>query len=731
MPEGGGSILPQNADERRSFLHVRALMATTGEGLVAIGPDGDVRVFNETAEEMLGLHRSDVVGKYYTSIGQPKIDAAVEHLLRPRARKEPQVIRMMIDERVLSATVAPYDCSGRRAAVVTIRDDSALEAYRRRAEAILASTGDGLIVFDPGDIVTYMNPAAITLAGLNPKQFMGKRAHLWELLSMMPEDSFDPPADGSQVREVRMEEPEHRIMDVRTDPVLDESGGYLGYVATLHDVTAERDVGQMKNEFVSTVSHELRTPLTSIKGYIDLILDGEAGEINEIQREFLSIVKQNSDRLVELINDMLDISRIESGRIHLKIQPLEMADLIAGAVDTFQAVADQSGHKIIAKAPEDLAKAAGDRDRVGQVLMNFMSNAIKYSPEGGSVTVSAKCDAQMVTVSISDQGIGIAKEDQARLFTKFYRVDSSLTREIGGTGLGLSICKSIIELLGGSVGVKSTAGKGSTFWFSLPVASPDLVRTPGLEGSGVSGGMVLVVDRDPEIANLVETYLVKQGYDVVKAHTADEAMQKATEYLPRVITLDVMLNDGDGFDLLQRLKDTPETAEIPVLVLSIVCDEGRSCRLGASEYLEKPINKDRLTQIVDNLVGSVASPVILVVDDDRNIVDLLCRNLKAKGFAVVAAYNGAEAMAAVRKQHPDLILLDLQMPVMDGYQVIEKIKTTADTKDIPIVVMTAHQIDRSRIDILGLANQRVDKPFSAEDLARKVESLLQNMGADE
>jgi len=706
-------------------------MATTGEGLVAVGPDGDIRVFNETAEEMLGKCRGDVVGKLYTALGQPKIEAAIEQLLRPRTRKEPQLLRMMIDERVLSATVAPYDCSGRRAAVITIRDDSALESYRRRAEAILASTGDGLIVFDPEDIVTYLNPAAITLAGIDPEEFLGKRAFLWQMLAMTAEDSFDPPVDGSQVREVRLEEPEHRIMDVRTDPVLDESGGYLGYVATLHDVTAERDVGQMKNEFVSTVSHELRTPLTSIKGYIDLILDGEAGEINEIQREFLSIVKQNSDRLVDLINDMLDISRIESGRIHLKIQPLEIADLIAGAVDTFQAVADQSGHRIIAKAPADLCKAAGDRDRVGQVLMNFMSNAIKYSPEGGSVTVAALDDGEMVTVSISDQGIGIAKEDQTKLFTKFYRVDSSLTREIGGTGLGLSICKSIIELLGGHVGVESSAGKGSRFWFSLPAASPDMVRTPDLEGSGVAGGTVLVVDRDPEIANLVETYLVKQGYDVVKAHSADEAMQKAIETHPRVITLDVMLNDGDGFDLLQRLKDQPETSEIPVLVLSIVCDEGRSCRLGASEYLEKPINKDRLTQIVDNLVGSMSSPVVLVVDDDRNIVDLLCRNLKAKGFSVLAAYDGAEAMAALAKQHPDLILLDLKMPVMDGYQVIEKVKTNPDTKDIPIVVMTAHQIDRSRIDILGLANQRVDKPFSAEELARRVEALLQDVEVSE
>lgn len=705
-------------------MHIRALMAQTSEGLIAIGPDGDVRVFNETAQEMLGKSRGEIVGKPYTSLGQPKIEEAIEHLLRPRARREPLHAHLIVDERMLTATIAPYNSCDRRAAVVTIRDESALESYRKQAEAILASTGDGLIVFDPDEVITYINPASCDLIGIKAQSVLGKRRSLWDLLDMVAEDGFDPAYDGSQIREVRLEKPAHRILDVRTDPVLDEHGGYLGYVATLHDVTAEREIGQMKNEFVSTVSHELRTPLTSIKGYIDLILEGEAGEINEIQREFLSIVKENSDRLVQLINDMLDISRIESGRIHLKVQPIDLADMAAGVVDTFAAVGEQSGHKIVVKMPDDLPRAAGDRDRVGQVLLNFVSNAIKYSPAGGVVTVRAKREGDMIVVSIVDQGIGIEKADQKRLFTKFYRVDSSLTREIGGTGLGLSICKSIIELLGGRVGARSTVGKGSTFWFSLPVAPKDLVRTPGVEGSAKIGGRVLVVDRNPEIANLVETYLVGQGYEVEKAHSAEEAIQKARTTNPQVITLDVMLDDGDGFDLLQAFKDDPLTANIPVVVLSIVCDEGRSCRLGAAEYLEKPIDKSRLISIINNLVGSVASPVILVVDDDRSIVSVLSTTLKGKGFSVAAAYDGAEAMAAIRKKKPTLVLLDLQMPVMDGYQVIEAVKTDPDLKDIPIVVMTAHQIDRSRIDILGLAETKLDKPFAPEELVRRVEALI-------
>ncbi len=723
--------MAHGADERRTHQHIRALMAQTTDALIAIGPDGEIRIFNETAEGLLGKTRAEMVGRHFTALGLPKIERAIETLLRPRSKRQPHTVRLAHDGRLLHATVAPYMCGDRRAAVVTIRDETPLEQARKKAEAILASTGDGLIVFDPEDVVTYINPTACSFLGVKPRSVLGKHADLAELLDLVTEDGYDPAVDGSQIREVRLEKPAHRILDVRTDPVLDERGVYLGYVATLHDVTAEREVSQMKNEFVSTVSHELRTPLTSIKGYVDLILEGEAGEINEIQREFLGIVKENADRLVDLINDMLDISRIESGRIHLKIQPLDMADLIAGAVDTFAAVVEQSGHTIVVKVPDDLPRASGYRDRVEHVLINLISNAIKYSPRGGTITIRAKRDGDMIHVSVTDQGIGIAKEDQKKLFTKFYRVDSSLTREIGGTGLGLSICKSIIELLGGQIGVRSQAGKGSTFHFTLPIAPKDLVRTPGIEGPSQVGGRVLVVDRDPAIADLVETYLVKQGYEVAKAHTAAEALERARTFKPGVITLDVMLEDADGFELLQLLKEDPETANIPVLVLSIVCDEGRSCRLGAAEYLEKPIDKQRLVTIINNLVGTVSSPVILVVDDDRDIVNVLCTTLKSRGFSTAAAYDGAEAMAAIRKKKPDLVLLDLQMPVMDGYEVIEAIKTDPALRDIPIVIMTAHQIDRTRIETVGMAEQKVDKPFSPEELVQRIEALLAAEGAEQ
>ncbi|MBI5231243.1 MAG: response regulator, partial [Coriobacteriales bacterium] len=413
-----------------------------------------------------------------------------------------------------------------------------------------------------------------------------------------------------------------------------------------------------------------------------------------------------------------------SGRIHLKVEPISLRDSIADAVATFQAVLAQSGRTVKADVPDDLPDVAGDRDRVNQVLINFISNAIKYSPEGGDVTVTAKGADGAVMVSVTDEGLGISVEDQKLLFQKFFRVDSAITREIGGTGLGLSICKSIIELLGGSIGVKSKLGQGSTFYFTLPVAAADLVRMPKVAGPEGAHGTVLVVDRDPEIAALIETYLSRHGYDVVQAHSAEEAIETARRVQPSVITLDVILDDADGFELLQRFKEQPETADIPVVVLSIVCDEGKSCRFGAANYLEKPIDQDRLISIVDDLVGSKTSPLALVADDDRSIVKMLSETLRRRGFAVAAAYDGTEAIAAIEQHKPDIVLLDLRMPRMDGYEVLKRVKSKSEWADIPIVVMTAYQIDSEQIDLINLAAGRIAKPMSPEEIAAKVDELL-------
>ena len=764
-----------------------ALLGAADEGLVAFDAEGRVQFANHAAQFLLGKEAEQLMGVPYTDLGVPELEKRIERA-RSGASHSAVRFRLEIGERSLSGRIARAR-GVEHALSLALRDETELTEERDRNEAVLAATADGLVLLDPSDSVTYINPAACEMLHTTRRKVIGKTVSIDALLGMEPDDSrteldrrcsefkdcgrqecpaysaeelrcwlisgtlchpesgpctfekkrieceecdfhrayaeaFDP-LDSEAVSEVELTDDDHElVVKARVSAVVDASGNYIGRVLALHDVTAERVIADMKNEFVSTVSHELRTPLTSIKGYVDLILDGSAGEINETQQEFLGIVKENSDRLVELINEMLDISRIESGRVHLRVEPLDIAESIEGAVDTFRAVLTQTGRTIENRVPDNLPLVVADRDRVGQVLINLISNAIKYSPGGGEVSIAAAHSGDLVTVSVSDQGLGVSREDQKRLFTKFYRVDTAMTREIGGTGLGLSICKTIIELLGGEIGCKSKPGQGSTFWFSLPVASSELVRTPSLEGPDEVGGTVLVIDRDPEVADLIETYLRRRGYEVVKAHNADEALAVALKVRPRAITLDVILDEGDGFDLLHRLKERSETKDIPVVVLSIVCDEGRSCRMGAANYLEKPIDQTRLLKMIDDIVGSISSPVALVVDDDRDTVKALSEMLRKKGFAVVAAFDGSEAVAALAQRVPDIIVTDLKMPKMDGYELIQRVKTTPEWADVPIVVMTAHRIDRDRIDILELAAHQMHKPFSPELIAAEVEALI-------
>ncbi len=782
--------MPKRPQERVN-LRVRALMATTGEGLVALDCLGVIRLMNEAAEEMLGCSRAEAVGQPIESVHVPAIEHKVRRSIasgRPPARP----FSVVVGDRHLCCKASRFAQGDECGMALSLRDDTALIRQQEQSEAILAATGDGLVLFSPDDRITYVNPAAVEMLGRPASRLVGRTVGPDALLGIdspsvgdaltcskiMGCARIDCPAFGSddsrcwlvsdtlcengtrlsfsqkrercpgcevfarnsgifngigsaEYHEITITHPRHLVIKARTSPVTDASGRYIGMVLTIRDITSEREIARMKNEFVSTVSHELRTPLTSIKGYVDLILDGDAGEVDEIQREFLGIVKENADRLVALINDMLDLSRIESGRVRLKVEPIRIGDVIAGTVDSFRAVLEQSGRTIKVRVPESLPKVAADRDRVGQVLMNLVSNALKYSPEGGDVLVSARHTGDFVTVSVQDHGMGISRDDQKQLFTKFYRIDNALTREIGGTGLGLSICKSIIELLGGRARVRSKLGEGSTFSFSLPVAPREMVRTPYLQGPAAVGGKVLVVDRDPRVADLIETYLVKRGYEVIKAGNRRDALEVAIRERPLVITLDVILGDGDGFELLQELKERPETAEIPVVVLSIVCDEGQSFRLGAADYLEKPIDQTRLLRIVDSFVGSAKSPVALVVDDDRSITRVLAELLRARGFAVSVAFNGLEAIASIEKQKPDVMLLDLKMPEMDGYQVIQHVKTTPAWKDIPIVVMTAHRIDADRIDILKLAAEQLSKPLSPEDIVDRVEALMRSRPVSE
>ncbi|HEV2123730.1 MAG TPA: ATP-binding protein, partial [Chloroflexota bacterium] len=379
---------------------------------------------------------------------------------------------------------------------------------------------------------------------------------------------------------------------------------------------AEREANRVKDEFISLVSHELRTPLTSIKGYVDLLLDGEVGEIGEEQREFLTIVKNNADREVALVNDLLDISRIEAGKVELLRTAVDLGALVDGVARGLRPQMEAKGQQLHLNIPEDLPAVDGDANRISQILTNLIGNAHKYTPANGHITVAAKQYDSEVQLDVRDTGVGLTPEEQTHLFQKFYRAKNRATQEVGGTGLGLAITRQLVHLHGGEIWVKSTPGEGSTFSFTLPVASggqrPEAL--PSNDGTAHVGAQLLVIDDEADIAQMIRRYLVREGYGVRLARTLAEGLHIVRTDPPDLILLDVLLPDGDGHELLAMLKADPLTEHIPVIMLSIVSDQGRWREAGATGYLTKPVKGPVIAERVRQVLSSTARPKAPAVD---------------------------------------------------------------------------------------------------------------------
>ena len=354
---------------------------------------------------------------------------------------------------------------------------------RARIRAITDGVDEALLLVGPDQRILDVNQRYVELLGAPRERIVGQRLEDTRTLfdqifadgRRLYELTLTSSADTAQAytRFVTQNWPQARELQLYATPIRDDQG-FLGRLFVFRDVTREREVDRMKTEFVSLVSHELRTPLTSIKGFTEMVLDGDAGEINEEATEYLGIVHSNAERLVALVNDLLDLSRIESGRIQLKSEAVDLNEVVKTVVDTMQQKIKEKGQSLAVSVDPAATGVVGDKDKLVQVLTNYVSNAYKYTQAGGELRIAVKKQGDCALVAVSDNGHGIAPEDQERLFTRFYRVDNSMTREVGGTGLGLSIVKQLIELQGGEVGVQSTPGVGSTFTFTVPLAAaPD------------------------------------------------------------------------------------------------------------------------------------------------------------------------------------------------------------------------------------------------------------------
>ena len=650
------------------------------------------------------------------------------------------VLAIQARERELAQALS----DSRELATVTAESRRRVEAAHADLLAMLETTPAALMIFDLDGSVRLRNRAATEVLGIEP-QNPELRKNYWSRFKRVAKDgSLIPPDQWVSARALRGEtvsnheleihHPDGRVYPIIASgaPLKNELGHVTGAVVAFQDISRLREVDRMKEEFVSIVSHELRTPLTSIRGSIQLVL-GEQGSVPDAEhRSLLQIALNNCERLVRIINDILDVSKIESGNLPLHKKAVNIAELIRQAVDVVGGPAHNAGVRIDVKLPGDLRPVMVDQDRIVQALVNLLSNAVKFAPGGSTVSVAALAGAQAVTVSVSDEGEGIAPENLNRLFRKFQQVDSSSSRRKGGTGLGLAITKAIVEQHGGRIFVDSELNKGTRFSIVLPVATPEEAAAvaPVVANRDGSASLhvrrVLVVDDDDDFRELIRQQLKHSGYVVFDARDAASALQIARTARPDVITVDLLMPGIDGWNFIEKLREEESLAMIPIVVVSGAADAKTSGKRPLDvSVVAKGEGTDRLLREISLALAGRRGATILVAEDDADLRGVLTTSLMRNGHHVVQARDGAEALAAIERDHIDLLVLDLVMPNIDGFGVLARLKELRNGDTLPVIVVSG--TDRSSTELQALrlgANVYLSKPVEAAALSEQVTKLL-------
>jgi signal transduction histidine kinase/DNA-binding response OmpR family regulator len=493
------------------------------------------------------------------------------------------------------------------------------------------------------------------------------------------------------------------------------------------------EASRAKSTFLAKMSHELRTPLNAIIGYSEMLL--EDVEISG-QKEFIPDLQKigaSGQHLLSLINEILDLSKIEAGKMDLYLESLDVKLMVEEVLSTIQLLVEQNENVLKVQWGDNLGTMYADLTKVRQSLFNLLSNACKFT-ERGTVSLDVSRDildgVDWLTFSISDTGIGMTEEQIDTLFQEFSQAEVSTTRKYGGTGLGLLLSKQFCQMMGGDIAVESELGIGSTFTIRLPAKVVDhkaeltTLEEIRFEAGPEGAGTVLVIDDDAMVLELMKRFLSKEGYRVVTAKGGKEGLRLARELIPDVITLDVIMSEMDGWAVLSALKGDSDLANIPVIMLTIVDDKSMGYRLGASDYLTKPINRDRLVGAVRKHAPPPCG--VLVVEDDAEMRELLQRFLQNEGWVVVEAQNGREALDRIAESKPGLILLDLMMPTMDGFEFLQELRKHTAWLSIPVLVITAKDLtaeERHRLD--GRVNKILQKgAYNRAELLAEVRDLV-------
>jgi PAS domain S-box-containing protein len=794
----------------------RAIFSSANFSCIATDAHGVIQIFNVGAERMLGYAAVEVVN----TITPADISDAQEVIARATALSVelgtpilPGVEALVFKasrgiEDIYELTYIRKDGS-RFPAVVSVtalRDaQDAIIGYlligidntarqqadgkRRRAEAkfrgLLESAPDAVVIVNKTGDIVLVNSQTERLFGYTRDELIGKRmeilvpprfrqhhgAHRDGYFAEPRVRGMGAGLDLFGIRKNGHEFP----LEISLSPLETEDG--LLVSSSIRDVTdrkqAERilqeknveleGASRMKSEFLANMSHELRTPLNSIIGFSEVLRDGLIGEMTEKQRRFITDIFSSGQHLLSLINDILDLSKVEAGKMTLELEPVPISSLLASSLSIVREKA--SAHQIRIKtdiAPE-LGTIDADARKVKQIVYNLLSNAVKFTAHSGEIVLRAarvpRVDVGLVRgpwtgrrfplaesayeefleISVTDSGIGIAVAEMDRLFTPFNQIDSGLSRRFEGTGLGLAMVKLLAELHGGTVAVNSAPDEGSCFTVWLPLRVPSaeaLMPAPATPRLAMRPGtrVALVVEDDYKSAELIRVHLEAEGFEVLHAASAEAALVLAVQQPVSLVTLDILLPNMQGWEFLSRLKRVPNLRRIPVVIISVVADPGKGFSLGAAAVMQKPISRLELYESLVDLGLLPRSPgqklSVLVVDDDPKAVELIALAMVGLASTVLRAYGGREAIETARRERPDLIVLDLMMPDANGFEVVAALNETPDTAQIPILVVTAKEITaEDRAKLSRYATSIVDKAeFELDRFTAEVRRAMAGRG---
>jgi PAS domain S-box-containing protein len=610
----------------------------------------------------------------------------------------------------------------------------AIAALSRQNKMILDSVGEGILGIDRNGVIISGNPAAASMLGRSSDDLAGHRLEQYIVPPPDGHDSKDCPVQATLRDGTRQTSDEYLFSradgstfpaDFTCNSMLDETGAIIGAVVTFRDITQKFEVDRLKSQFVSTVSHELRTPLTSIRGSLGLLNSGLLGPVSEKGQRMLEIAVSNTDRLVRLINDILDLERMSSGAITLEKQTIDVTELMQEAVDVIKPLADAAGVSILTSP--FLGSIAADHDRMVQTLTNLLSNAVKFSPSGSTVSLSADSAGSTLRFRIADRGRGIPPGKLESIFERFQQVDASDSRDKGGTGLGLPICRSIVQQHGGRIWAESVFGQGSTFYFTMPFE--ESAAQPSEHA-----GAVLVCDDDPAVRKLLEGMLLGHGYKVLTTESGEAAVELARRHLPQAILLDPLMPGVSGWQTMAAMKEQKETSEIPILVVSVQPPAAAPGDHNAqiAGWIPKPLDEEHLFAALDRVTGhSRSAPRILIVEDDLDLAHVLRSLFEEAGVIVDHAANGLEAIEIASRVRPDLLVLDVVLPRMNGFNVIKWLRKDDDLRNIPVVVYSGADIapaDRPRLR-LGPTEFFTKSRISPEEFEHTVLEMMNVMAS--